>query len=86
MPTDENLSRIYQKGASLVQAGMPAADAYKAIQPDIQKHYYTPENVDRALNSISKEPGSLLLPNGGPMPCLGPRKRSRPSTPKFEAF
>ncbi len=62
MPADENLSRIYQKGANLVQGGAPAADAYKAIQPDIQKHYYTPENVDQALNSISQRTGQPITP------------------------
>ena len=62
MPADENLSRIYQKGANLVQGGATAPDAYKAIQPDIEKHYYTPENVDRALNAISQRTGQPITP------------------------
>jgi len=91
MPTDENLSRIYQKGASLVQGGMPAADAYTAIQPDIQKHYYTPENVDKALEAISQRTGQPITPqwranamSGSPeaIKALYPEIRSTLSQPK----
>ena len=91
MPADENLSRIYQKGANLVQGGATAPDAYKAIQPDIEKHYYTPENVDRALNSISQRTGQPITPqwranamSGTPeaMSALYPEIRNTLNRPK----
>lgn len=91
MPADESLSRIYQKGASLVQGGATASDAYHAIQPDIQKHYYTPENVDRALNSISQRTGQPITPqwranamSGTPeaMSALYPEIRNTLNRPK----
>lgn len=60
MPTDENLSRIYQRGAGLVQGGMPAPAAYQAIQPDIHSHYATPENVDKVLAASGQSGNSEL--------------------------
>jgi hypothetical protein len=88
MPTDENLNRIYQRGAGLVQAGTHTPDeAYQAIQPDIQKHYATPENVDKVL-AASGQPvtpelrASLLSGTPAVNAALYPKIRAILSQPK----
>ena len=63
MPVDDNLNSIFLKGHGYVQAGTHTPEeAMQAIQPDLQKHYYTPENVDRALNAISQRTGQPITP------------------------
>ena len=56
-PADPNLSRIYEEGKALIHTGMDPKAAYETIKPKIHEHYYTPDNVDKALDLIAQQTG-----------------------------
>ena len=62
LPPDENLNRIYKAGETHINQGMAPKDAMSAIAPDLHSHYYTPENVDKALAIISQQTGQPVTP------------------------
>jgi hypothetical protein len=62
LPADENLQRIYKKGVYHVSQGSSPEEAYTKIAPELYSHYYTPDNVDKALNLISKQTGQPITP------------------------
>jgi len=62
LPQDENLNRIYKAGEYHISQGKTPDQAYAAIAPDLHSHYYTPDNVDKALNLISQQTGQPITP------------------------
>jgi hypothetical protein len=61
-PADENLNRIYKKGEYYISQGEKPEGAYAKIAPELHGHYYTPENVEKALGIVSQETGQPITP------------------------
>ena len=59
---DESLYRIQQKAHSLLDQGQSIEAVNKAIEPDIHRHFYTPENVLGAINLFQQKNGVSLPP------------------------
>ena len=61
LPTNPGLMAAHTKMQSLINQGKSPQDAYTAIQPDLAKHYYQPEHVDKAIG-LMKQSGVPMTP------------------------
>ena len=62
LPTDPNLQGIHKKMDRLALQGVSPEEAYKAVAPELHKHFYTPENVYGAIGLMEKQTGRPLPP------------------------
>ena len=62
LPTDPALQGVYKKMDRLAMQGVSPEESYKAIAPELHKHFYTPENVYGAIGLMEKQTGRPLPP------------------------
>lgn len=60
LPADEGMARINQKANALLQQGKSLDEVNKTIEPDIYRYYYTPKNIQEALNLYQQRTGTVL--------------------------
>ena len=62
LPTDPALQGIHKKMDRLAMQGVSPEEAYKAVAPELHKHYYTPENLYGAIGLMEKQTGQPVPP------------------------
>ena len=62
LPTDPGFQSIHKKMDRLTMQGVSPEEAYKAVAPELHKHYYTPENLYGAISLMEKQTGQPMDP------------------------
>ena len=62
LPVDPGFQAIHKKMDRLTMQGVSPEEAYKAVAPELHKHYYTPENLYGAISLMEKQTGQPLPP------------------------
>jgi hypothetical protein len=62
LPTDPTIQGIHKKMDRLVMQGVSPDEAYKAVAPELHKHFYTPENLYGAIGLMEKQTGRPVPP------------------------
>ena len=62
LPVDPGFQAIHKKMDRLTMQGVSPEEAYKAVAPELHKHYYTPENLYGAINLMEKQTGQPVPP------------------------
>ena len=62
LPKDERIASLNRRGQSMIQQGKSFDEVRAAIEPEIHRYFYTPENIQGALNLYQQESGKALTP------------------------
>ena len=62
LPTEPGFQAILKKMNNLITQRVPPDEAYKAIAPELHKHFYTPENISGAITLYQKQSGKAVSP------------------------